>query len=867
MLKTNIGLSLSCALFLPLIMAPAYAEDAPGLQGSGEARVDMKHVALDLNFDPSVRSVTGSARLDFSLIAPAQMVRFDAVGLKVSKVTDQQGNALAFVADDSGGTKLRVDLGRTYPKGRAASVTVEYTTTWVNETDPGNIWGSVGTGLRFHSPSDTDARRRPQIWSSNAPDSARRWYPGNDTPGDLRTFEVKATVPRTLNVIATGRLVSQSALGTDRVTYHWRSDVPHQNHRSGIAIGDFREVALPVKGGFIRSYGYPDEIDGVQASIERVQDIANWTQAKLGTAIPGDGYNQVFVQELPWTMVSPGLSIATENFVDSKEVHRDFMYLWDDLQSEGIAEQWMGISVAPQNWSDLWLSKGISRYLATLYNEEKNGIAEVQLSQYHVFGDHITLKGIWDSGFRVALSPADVSDPALFASSSIPNIRGNAVMRLLELEVGRPKLLAAIRAFHDKFKGKTATTADFVSVASRATGKDLSLFAAQWITGFGRPVLKAKWQYEAAAKEVIVTIDQAVIENVQSGPFGGRLELEIDGATKTVEMAPVAQNLFRFKLAAEPKYVAVDPASYWIATVQEAWTPQAYIAAAQDSPTPLLRRKAMIALASEAGKTETGSSLREQARDVFRKALASKSYWRLKATATGQLRNLASPATDGKSLVLDPSTTAVLTGVVNGTNRDEAWARFNALTLLGDTRNASLSTLYTSKLRDPSDRIINAAAIALGKSGAPGTFETLVALEPHPSWKNQSRISMLDGLGELGDQRGVQIALDRLLDTKGSRWTLVTPVWDYRLSAAVALKKLGAGRRGYDALLPALETALAARHVSDSFYLANLMLSLGDAEALTAFDRIETVFSTDKPAVDAIKGIRDQLKQQLGQKQ
>jgi HEAT repeat protein len=95
-------------------------------------------------------------------------------------------------------------------------------------------------------------------------------------------------------------------------------------------------------------------------------------------------------------------------------------------------------------------------------------------------------------------------------------------------------------------------------------------------------------------------------------------------------------------------------------------------------------------------------------------------------------------------------------------------------------------------LNDTSDRVVNAAAIALGKSKSPLAYDALVKLKNKPSWKNQSLISALYGLSELGDERGVALALKALRDDPpGARWTLATPVWDYRLTAANTLVALG----------------------------------------------------------------------------
>ena len=113
------------------------------------------------------------------------------------------------------------------------------------------------------------------------------------------------------------------------------------------------------------------------------------------------------------------------------------------------------------------------------------------------------------------------------------------------------------------------------------------------------------------------------------------------------------------------------------------------------------------------------------------------------------------------------------------------------------TRDAKFADLYLSYLNDESDRVINAAANALGKSKSPKAFDALAKLVRKPSWKNQSLISALNGLAALGDPRGFDIAFKALSDLNSPHWTLATPVWDYRITAAQTIATLGKSDAAY----------------------------------------------------------------------
>lgn len=166
-------------------------------------------------------------------------------------------------------------------------------------------------------------------------------------------------------------------------------------------------------------------------------------------------------------------------------------------------------------------------------------------------------------------------------------------------------------------------------------------------------------------------------------------------------------------------------------------------------------------------------------------------------------------------------------------------------------------------LQDPSDRVVTAAAIALGRSAHPQAFEALSRLPLRPSWKHQSLIAALNGLAALQAPRGIAIAEAALADTRGERWTLATPVWDHRLAAADTLRELGAGERGVPLLLRHLDDALSQGHVNDSLYNLQLLAALGTLQARAALARAQARFSGHPGMAAAIQPHEDPLEKWL----
>ncbi len=835
-------------------------------EGLAVEALDVEHIALDLRFDMDRLRASGTATVQLTPKETASRIALDAVGLEVEKVEWQGDSELPFdVIEGREDGALVVDLGRTVTPKESITLKIHYSAQASNNTDPSNIWGSVGRGLRFHSPSASDPRRRVQVWSSNAPGSNRRWFPGYDRPDDLRTFEIRATVAEEhLTALSNGQLISRQANADSSVTYHWKLAQPHQNHRSSVIVGEFENVIIETESLTLNNYGYPDEVEGVRASIERLPDMADFLSETIGQPFPFVDYTQVFVQELPWGMANSGLSILTENFVDSAEVHRDFLYLWDDLEAESLAEQWFGNSIAPRSWEDVWLARGLPRYLSSIYNESRNGEEELLLSPYHVPADLQLVLADWANGVRDQIAPTSVAAPSQWPTANTPTVRATVVLRKLESEIGRDALIQSIQRLAALHSGELIGTETFAALVSEAAGRDMSWFFDQWIYGRGHPKFSVRHEFSPELGALVVTVRQSPAEGSMhaahpSGLFKGAVGIEIDGQVERRMLAAVEENTLVFPRSEAPSFVNFDYGSHWLAEVEFPRAPAELLSIARSSKDALARRNAMIELGNVALASTTDLTMRNSIIGHYRAVAESDAYWRLKMVALFQLRRVLSALDSQETAGLDENMQAALVRIIKGKDRDEAWVRFAALNWLGEARDPKHTDLYLSLLQDKSDRVINAAAIALGKTNDPRAFNALIALEPHPSWKNQSRISMLSGLAELGDPRGVNVALNSLKNLGDARWTLITPIWDYRLAAAHALRRLKSTDEGYRFLRAMLDQALQERHVSDTMYNLHLLVALADPRAREALLVAREVFEENEDMQAAFDSIESQL--------
>jgi len=190
--------------------------------------------------------------------------------------------------------------------------------------------------------------------------------------------------------------------------------------------------------------------------------------------------------------------------------------------------------------------------------------------------------------------------------------------------------------------------------------------------------------------------------------------------------------------------------------------------------------------------------------------------------------------------------------------------RSGAIFFLGATNDKKYAPLYLSYLNDKSDRVINAAAFALGKTKTPKAFDALIKLKDKPSWKNQSLISALNGLKQLGDPRGFETAIKALKDEPAAaRWTLANNTWDFRVVAAETLVALGKGNEGYPVVLERFNKSLAENDTNDIFQNALLVAILSDPRGQEVFDILKTKFKNDENAMIAVNQYEAQFKEAI----
>lgn len=832
----------------------------PPANGVRSLKTDIKHIAIDLRFDWQKKQAYGSTTITLVPLNRTDKIILDAGMLKINSATLPDGTALKVNYD--GGDKndgLEIILDRSYQPNEVLTIKIDYNTTWVNEADPNSIWGSFGKGLRFFEPTSTTPNKRKQIWSSGEPEGNRYWFPAYDGLNDLRTTEFTATVENSLMVISNGRLLETRDNKNGTHTFHYKSDTPYPNYLTFFAVGDYIDVKQNHEDIALHTFGYPDEKAAIEATTERLPDMVKYFTGLIGVKYPYPSYTQVVAQDYPF----PGLNgqntaaIVSDNMIDDYRTHADFLYLWDGVESHGLASQWFGNLLTPADWQHIWLNEAFCHYFDGLYTDYKNGHDEY-LTYYLKIADMPAVLGDWSSGYRHPIVTQHYDNTAAFAADNYAKIRGSLVLRMLRKEIGEENWWKAIRYYVKTNANKQVTTEDFRSAIEKTTGESIAWFFDQWLYKMGHPVFEITKSYDAAKKQLVLTAKQTQQidkndEYPQVAFFKGKVEIEIDGRIEQVWIEPKAENTFTFASSREPKLINFDFENTWIREIKFEKTLDELLYQLQYDKDVLGKWWAMDELVKIAKDEKTPAADKTKIQAALRNTILGKSYWRLRVRALGRLQGMLTQP-------YDEATIAMLLKVIKN---DKPWVVYTALFFLGNTKDPKYANIYINLLNDRSDRVINAAAFALGQSKSPKAFDVLVKLADKPSWKSQSLISALAGLEQLGDPRGFDLAFNALSNTKLPRWWLAIPVWDYPIAAAQTIVTLGKGEAAFPMIFERFKKSMADNDVNDIFQNVLLISMLADPRGQEAFELLKVKYKDDANAMKAVDQYETQFKESI----
>ncbi|MFE0515844.1 M1 family metallopeptidase, partial [Streptomyces sp. NPDC058964] len=417
---------------------------------------------LDLAYDATTRLVDAAATLRIRTTQALTRFSLDALGLDIRSIRVDGRPAVFEQADE----KLRVTPEREIPAGCRATVRVEYAAD-PRRSLPHTAWVPTPDGFAVC----------PQ------PNSAHTVFPCNDHPSDKADFRFRITVPNGLRGVANGLLCDTEALDGDRTAYTYRSRSPMATELVQITVGDYVVRDRPGPHGLpLRDVVPTARATALEPALSLTPGLVEWLEARLG-AFPFETYGL-----LPCNSDDPnafdftGLETQTLTLYKPNFLLQEEKKIGSHMMHE-LVHSYFGNMVTPATWADLWLNEGHADFYGLLYRYERGwadslGLTtmEARMKDTYARGDQ------WrhDSGPVAAPNAVDLFDSQRY-------LGGVLVLYAFRELVGEDAFHAVERAFLDRFRDRSATTGDYIAVASEVTGQDQSGFLGDWLYGTRTP--------------------------------------------------------------------------------------------------------------------------------------------------------------------------------------------------------------------------------------------------------------------------------------------------------------------------------------------------------------------------------------------
>jgi len=465
-----------------LFAAPARADSpSPGSAGLGDrlyptlgnGGYDALHYDLDLRYPTSAPSSPVNGTVTMVAKATQSLSRFDLdfAGQSIGGVAvDGQAAAFRRVGED-----IVITPRKPIRRGDTFFVTTRYTAvpTEANGDDP------VTTAFFFHPAGSATAGQ---------PNLAHYFLPSNDHPSDKASFDIRFDVPAGETAVGNGvKVASWTDRGRSHFVYLQRQ--PMATELVQLAVGQLDVTNQGVQAGvFLRDVTSRNITARIVPLLDVTPDQMAWMQQRVGR-YPFDLYGSLVVEaDLGFALETQTLELMDTSWFDGPED------VWNPTLLHEMSHMWFGDSVAPKTWSDLWLNEGHASWYEFTWAEEQ-GFLEGDTEFYPDEQGYPTLdelmKAVYAHGDQWRHDDGPVALPAsgdfdtLFAFQRYHG--GALVLYALRQVVGAATFQRIEREWVSRYEGKSASTDDFIALASQVSGRNLGPFLRDWVYGTKTP--------------------------------------------------------------------------------------------------------------------------------------------------------------------------------------------------------------------------------------------------------------------------------------------------------------------------------------------------------------------------------------------
>ncbi|MFC3243151.1 M1 family metallopeptidase [Gordonia humi] len=412
---------------------------------SGNLGYRISRYDLELGYRVSSNRLSGTATI--TATSYQQLTRFalDLAGsMRVERVT--VNGARARYSHRSG--KLSITPPSPVPPGGVMTAVVKYGGTPRPVRSPfGDVgWEELDNGALC----------------ANQPNGAPSWFPCDDHPEAKASFHFEITTDSPYYALANGRLTSRQRRA-GQTTWTYDQVEPMSTYLASIQIGQYQHRTLASRPVPVYALVPPALSAEFDVSFARqVQMVTAFTE--MFGPYPFPQYTAVVTED------DLDIPLEAQSFSTFGANHCDGTLDHERLIAHELAHQWFGNSVTGARWRDIWLHEGFACYAEWLWSQHSGGKSADE------WGRHYYEKL---AGTRFATPLADPGTRTMFDDWVYK--RGALTLHALRLRLGDGEFFALLRRWTAKYRYQSATTEDFIALASTFTSESLADLWRGWL--------------------------------------------------------------------------------------------------------------------------------------------------------------------------------------------------------------------------------------------------------------------------------------------------------------------------------------------------------------------------------------------------
>ena len=668
---------------------------------------DLVHTRLDARFDYSKSQLNGKVWITLKPhFYPTDSLTLDAKGMDIKQVAIVKNGRNTVLKYNYDGMLLDIKLDKTYKQTENYTIYIDYTAKPDEYKGKGSAAITDAKGLYFINPRGEDKDKPTQIWTQGETEATSVWVPTIDKPNQKTTDEIMMTVPSKYVTLSNGKLVSQKTNTDGTRTDTWKMDQPHSPYLFFMGVGDYAVIKDKYKDKEVSYYVEKEYAPVARKIFGKTPEMIALFSKLTGVDYPWVKYAQIVGRDyVSGAMENTTATLHQESAQqDARELVDDNR--WEEVIAHELFHQWFGDYVTTESWSNITLNESFATLGSQLWNEfhygKDAGDAERYNSVQGYIGSHSEAKDLVRFYYN---DKEDVFDAVSYN-------KGGGILQMLRNFVGDSAFFKALNLYLNTNKYKSAEAQQLRLAFEEVTGKDLNWFWNQWYYGSGHPKLTINYNYNAAAKEANVVVEQTTDKVFQ-------LPVNIDvwnGNNVSRHQVWVKDKVdtFRFAATAKPSLVNFDADKILIVQKTENKNLDEYLFQYKNAHNYIDRREAIDAALKKQQEATAAQLIMLAMRDRF---------------APLRLYTVNS---------LDMSNGQIKTGVESiladlAQKDTDRRVKAAAIAKLGLYKSAKYAPLFRSAVNDSSYSVSGFALDALSKIDSAGAVSEARRLSAFPS--------------------------------------------------------------------------------------------------------------------------------------